>query len=163
MWLALTPHMFRCLSHITQRFFWRVSITQAAHIPLRVTTMVAGLLLATMSLLTGCASEDQGGGGSTATPAAASVSLEWQAVQDPSVIAYFVHYGRQSPGQPGSCTYESSMYVDSPSATVPNLDPNATYYFAVSAYNGLESPCSEEVSTVTDPPPVSSNQPVPLA
>jgi len=55
------------------------------------------------------------------------------------------------------------MYVDSPSATVPNLDPNTTYYFAVSAYNGLESPCSEEVSTVTAPPASSPNQSVPLA
>jgi hypothetical protein len=116
-----------------------------------------------MPLLTGCAPEQQDGSGSTATPAAATASLEWLPVQDPSVIAYFVHYGRQSPGQPGSCTYESSMYVDSPSATVPDLDPNTTYYFAVSAYNGLESPCSEEVSTVTAPPASLPNQSVPLA
>jgi hypothetical protein len=46
------------------------------------------------------------------------------------------------------------MYVASPSATVTNLNPNTRYYFTVSAYNGLESACSSEVSTVTDPPSV---------
>ena len=86
-----------------------------------------------------------GGAGTTA-------SLAWSPVQDPSVYGYFVHYGRQSPGQPGSCSYESSMYVDSPSATVTNLDPDTLYHFTVSAYNDLESACSNEVSTVTSPP-----------
>ena len=134
------------------------------NLPLRLTTIVVGLLLTTIPLLTGCAPDQQTSSGSPGAAATtASASLEWQPVQDPSVIAYFVHYGRQSPGQPGSCAYESSMYVDSPSATVPNLDPHTTYYFAVSAYNGLESPCSEEVSTVTTPPPTLPGGPVPLA
>lgn len=191
MWFALPSTMFRCLPHTThevartkstpravpsmcmeqslislsatERFFRWISVTRTAPIPLPLTAIVVGLFVAIMPLLTGCAPEQQTGSGSTATPAAATASLEWLPVEDPSVIAYFVHYGRQSPGQPGSCTYESSMYVDSPSATVPDLDPNTTYYFAVSAYNGLESPCSEEVSTVTAPPPSFSNQPVPLA
>ena len=44
------------------------------------------------------------------------------------------------------------MSVDSPSATITDLDPNTLYYFAVSAYNGLESACSNEVSTLTPPP-----------
>ena len=123
---------------------------------------MVGLLLTMIPLLTGCAPEQQTSSGATATPVGATASLEWEPVQDPSVIAYFVHYGHQSPGQPGSCNYESSMYVDSPSATVPDLDPNTTYYFAVSAYNGLESPCSEEVSTITAPSSL-PNQPVPLA
>jgi hypothetical protein len=148
---------------IMQQFFARPGVTKSARIPLPLTAMLVGLLLATMPLLTGCAPEQQTGSGSTATPAAATASLEWLPVEDPSVIAYFVHYGTQSPGQPGSCTYESSLYVESPSATVPNLDPNTTYYFAVSAYNGLESPCSEEVSTVTAPPTPLPNQSVPLA
>jgi len=43
------------------------------------------------------------------------------------------------------------MHVTSPSATITNLDPDTRYYFTVSAYNGLESACSSEVSTVTDP------------
>lgn len=119
--------------------------------------IVAGLLLTTMSFLTGC-----GGGGETGsdptvkvTPGSGSVgataSLDWNPVQDPSVSAYFVHYGRQSPHQSGSCAYENSVSVDSPSATLTNLDPDTHYYFAVSAYNGLESTCSNEVSTVTPP------------
>jgi hypothetical protein len=148
---------------IMQQFFGRARVTKPTSIPLRLTAIVLTLLLTMTPLLTGCAPEEHTGSGSTATPVGATASLEWLPVEDPSVIAYFVHYGRQSPGQPGSCTYESSMYVDSPSATVPNLDPNTTYYFAVSAYNGLESPCSEEVSTVTVPPPVSTGQGTPLA
>jgi hypothetical protein len=35
-----------------------------------------------------------------------------------------------------------------PTATVTGLDPSTHYYFAVSAYNGLSGPCSNEVSTV---------------
>jgi hypothetical protein len=153
--------MFRYLPHTA----YKVTRTKSTPrtVPLPLTAIVVGLFVAIMPLLTGCAPEQETGSGSTATPAAATASLEWLPVQDPSVIAYFVHYGKQSPGQPGSCTYESSMYVDSPSATVPNLDPNTTYYFAVSAYNGLESPCSEEVSTVTESPAPLTNQPVPLA
>jgi hypothetical protein len=50
------------------------------------------------------------------------------------------------------------MYVASPSATVINLDPDTLYYFTVSAYNGLESACSSEVSTVTDPLSVQTDQ-----
>lgn len=136
-----------------QCFLLRPRVTKTPHMPLRLTTIVAGILLSIMPLLTGC-----GGGGEadsqpsiTTAPGSAGVtaSLEWSPVQDPSVSTYFVHYGRQSPGQQGSCAYESSMPVDSPSATITNLDPNTLYYFTVSAYNGLESPCSNEVSTVT--------------
>jgi Fibronectin type III domain len=148
---------------IKQQSSGLVRVTKTANRPLRLTAIVVGLFLTMMPLLTGCAPEQQTGSGSTATPAAATASLQWDPVQDPSVIGYFVHYGRQSPGQPASCTYESSMYVDSPSATVESLDPNTLYYFTVSAYNGLESPCSEEVSTVTAPPPASTGQGIPLA
>jgi len=115
--------------------------------PRRLTVIIAGLLLTTMSFLTGC-----GGGGETGsdpTVKGVTASLDWNPVPDPSVSAYFVHYGRQSPHQPGSCAYEHSVSVDSPSATLTNLDPDTRYYFAVSAYNGLESACSNEVSTVT--------------
>jgi hypothetical protein len=118
--------------------------------PLRLTSIVAGLLLTMMPLLTGCGGGETGSEPSVA-PVGATASLAWSPVPDPSVIAYFVHYGRQSPGLQGSCAYESSISVDSPSATVTNLDPNTRYYFTVSAYNGLESACSNEVSTVTDP------------
>jgi hypothetical protein len=124
--------------------------------PLRLTAVVAGFLLMMMPFLTGCAGEGETGGQPivTVTPASgasATASLAWSPVPDPSVSTYFVHYGRQSPGQPGSCTYESSMQVSSPSATVTNLEPSTVYYFTVSAYNGLESACSNEVSTETPP------------
>ena len=153
-------------SSTNTQLFPRIKPTKTTDAPVRLTTIIVGLLLTMTSLLTGC-----GGGGETgsdpsvtvtpgssgggSTPAAgATASLAWSPVPDPTVIAYFVHYGRQSPGQPGSCAYESSMYIDSPSATVTNLDPNTLYYFTVSAYNGLESACASEVSTVTPPPSV---------
>jgi hypothetical protein len=137
-----------------KHLFPQTRIIESALIPLRLTALVACLLLTMMPFLTGCGGGGGGGWSDGSAPAAdtgATASLAWSPVQDPSVYAYFVHYGRQSPGQPGSCTYESSMYVASPSATVTNLDPNTLYYFTVSAYNGQESPCSSEVSTVTPP------------
>ena len=150
------------MSDLTKQQFFlpRTRVTETARIPLRLTPIVAGLLLTMMSFLTGCGG---GGGGETGSQptvtvapasAGATASLAWSPVPDPSVSSYFVHYGRQSPNQSGSCTYESSMSVASPSATVTNLDPNTVYYFTVSAYNGLESSCSNEVSTVTPPPSV---------
>ena len=152
------------MSDLTKKqFFLRTGVTKTARIPRRLTAIVTGLLLTMMPFLTGCGG---GGGGETgsvpsAAPVGATASLAWSPVQDPSVSAYFVHYGRQSPNQSDSCTYESSMYVASPSdtatnvsATVTNLEPNTLYHFTVSAYNGLESACSTEVSTVTPPPSV---------
>jgi hypothetical protein len=134
-----------------KEFFPLTTISKSAWQQLHLTTIVAGLLLSMIPFLTGCGGED-GGAGDAPAPAAATgidASLAWQPVQDPSVSGYFVHYGRQSPGQAGSCAYEGSTYSDSPSATVTNLEPETLYYFTVSAYNGLESACSSEVSTVT--------------
>ena len=123
--------------------------------PLRITAIVASFLLMMMSFLTGCG----GGDGDPAFRAAgASVALSWQPVEDPSISTYFIHYGHQSSGQPGSCEYEGSTSVDSPSATVTNLEPNTLYYFAVSAYNGQQSACSNEVSTVTPPLSIQTDQ-----
>lgn len=139
-----------------QCFLSRTRVTETVHMPLRLTTVVAGLLLMMMPFLTGCG----GDGGESAPQTGATASLAWSPVPDPSVSAYFVHYGQQSPGHPGSCAYESSMNVDSPSATITNLEYNTFYYFTVSAYNGLESACSNEVSTVTPlPPPSVQNDP----
>ena len=133
---------------------------------LRLTTIIAGLLLTMIPLLTGCGGGGEtgsdpsvtvtpgNGGGGSAAPVGATASLAWSPVPDTSIIAYFVYYGRVSPGTPGNCSYESSVQVTSPSATVTNLDSNTLYYFTVSAYNGLESACSSEVSTVTPPPSV---------
>ena len=140
-----------------QFFLARTRVTEAACIPLRLTAIVAGLLLMMMPFLSGCGGD---GEGQASTPADTGItaSLAWSPVQDPSVDSYIVRYGRQSPDQSGSCEYESSMRVTSPSATVTNLEPNTLYYFTVSAYNDLESTCANEVSIVTDPLSVQTDQ-----
>ncbi|MCC6140842.1 MAG: fibronectin type III domain-containing protein [Nitrospira sp.] len=110
------------------------------------------MLLTICTLLTGC-----GGGGGEGAPAVSTssgsalptASLAWNPISDSSIIGYYVHYGRQSPGQSGSCSYEAAQFVESPNTTISDLQPNTRYYFTVSAYNGLESACSSEVSTVT--------------
>ena len=145
------------MSDLTKQLCPRVRTTVASCIPLRLTAFVTGILLSIMPLLlTGCGGGGGGETGSTpsAAPAGVTASLAWHPVQDPSIIGYFVHYGRHSPNQSGSCAYENSMHVTSPEATLTNLEPDTRYYFTVSAYNGLESPCSSEVSTVTDSLPV---------
>ena len=147
------------MSDLTKKqLFPQSGVTGTARMPRYLTAIVTGFLLTIMPLLTGCGGGGETGGQPTVTEAPASAgataSLAWSPVPDPSVSAYFVHYGRQSPNQSGSCAYESSMHADSPSATITNLDPNTTYYFTVSAYNGLESACSTEISTVTPSPSV---------
>jgi len=114
------------------------------------------ILLTGFTLLTGC-----GGGGENGAPAVstsagqtgATASLAWNPVQDPTINGYYVHYGRTSTGQSGSCSYEDQQFVSSPNVTITNLDHNTRYFFAVSAYNGLESACSNEVSTITPTSP----------
>ncbi|WP_455379022.1 fibronectin type III domain-containing protein [Petrachloros mirabilis] len=90
-----------------------------------------------------------GSGGSVA--AGATVSLSWDPVPDASVVGYVVHYGKVSPNSSGSCAYDQSQFTPSPSAALSGLTPSTTYFFAVSAYNGLEGVCSNEVLTVTQP------------
>lgn len=52
---------------------------------------------------------------STETPPSGAVSLAWNAVQNQTISAYEVHYGKQpSPGPPGDCTYSDSMQVPAP-------------------------------------------------
>ena len=109
---------------------------------------MSSLVLAVfLASLTGCGGGEEGGGG----PAGAMVSLGWEPVQHPTPIAYTVYYGKQSAGGQGACNYENSFDVSDPFATVTGLDPDTTYYFAVTASNehGNRSHCSEEVSTVT--------------
>lgn len=135
----------------------RTRVTETARKPLHLTALVTGLLLSLMPFFTGCSGETGNQSVGTGVPssgASATASLTWDPVTDPSVSAYFVHYGQQSPGQEGSCIYENSISVDSSSATITSLDPNTLYYFTVSAYNGLESACSNEVSIVTAPAPI---------
>jgi hypothetical protein len=125
-------------------------VTETVRMPLCLSAIVTGLLLMMIPFLTGCGG-DEGGGAPAPAAKGATASLEWTPVPDRSVYAYFVHYGQKSPGHHGSCNYEASMWVDSPSATITDLDPNTRYYFTVSAYNGRESVCSNEVSIVTPP------------
>jgi hypothetical protein len=131
------------------QFSPRTRAKESAWIPLRLTAIVAGLLLMALPFLPGCGEGEQTGSEPSAAPVGATTSVTWDPIQDPSVSDYFVHYGRQSPGHPGSCAYESSMQVVFPPATVTNLDPNTLYYFTIRAYNGRESACSREVSFVT--------------
>ena len=123
---------------------------------------IIALALFTGSIFSGCGSGDgggfsfnappfnapQGGDASSAPTGPASASLAWDPVG--GVMGYIVHYGSQSPGSPGSCTYAHSAFSATPTATVTGLEADTTYYFAVSSYNGLESACSSEVSAVTN-------------
>lgn len=121
---------------------------------MRSNTRVLSFLLSVciMTVLPGCGGDSGDPAiSSSASPTGAVVSLAWDPVQDPTVYAYHVHYGRQSTGQPGSCSYSDSVSVSSPSVAIDGLDPDTRYYFAVSAYNGVNGPCSNEVSTVTPP------------
>jgi len=91
----------------------------------------------------------------TSTPTGATARLTWDTNPDPKVAGYAVYYGRQSSGNPGSCSYEESQSVESPPAIITGLDPNTPYFFAISAYGDeggdSESPCSNEVLVVTPP------------
>ena len=86
-------------------------------------------------------------------PTGATAQLNWEASTDPNVLGYFVHYGKQSPGVYGSCSYEHSQRVGPPPATITELDPNTPYFFAISAFSESESeeetPCSNEIIVVT--------------
>jgi subtilisin-like proprotein convertase family protein len=80
--------------------------------------------------------------------AVADVKLAWDANTEPDVTGYFVYYGTVG----GNYT----EYLDAgntTSASVPNLNPNSTYYFVVTAYNaeGAVSSPSNEVSAVSAP------------
>ena len=98
------------------------------------------------------------GDGEDPTISAASTStgstaqLNWDASVDPHVAGYYVYYGKESPGISGSCSYEETQAVDTPSATISGLEPNTQYFFAISAYGDeSESPCSNELRVVTPP------------
>jgi len=61
-------------------------------------------------------------------------SLQWDPVNDSSVVGYYIHYGRQSPGQASSCAYDDVKFVTTSSGPVTGLDTGTFYYFAVSVY-----------------------------
>jgi hypothetical protein len=111
-------------------------------------SIVLGLIFVALA---GCGADDGPGPtiSTNPTPTGATVSLVWDPVNDSSVIGYYIHYGKQSPNQPGSCAYDQEQFVSSAQGTVTDLDSGLTYYFAVSAYNGVEGDCSNEVFTDT--------------
>ncbi len=84
--------------------------------------------------------------GQLPTFALQSVTLAWDASPDPTVLGYNVYYGA------ASGTYTNKVdAVNATSATISNLVEGVTYYFAVTAYNGvgLESdPSNEAIYTV---------------
>ncbi|MCP9454575.1 MAG: fibronectin type III domain-containing protein [Nitrospira sp.] len=115
-----------------------------------VRSAVTGIVASISLFFTACGTgNEQGLMTSSLSATGAAVTLAWDPVADPTVIGYYIHYGKQSPNQVGSCTYEESQFVATPQGTVTDLDPNSTYYFAVSAYNGIHSPCSNEVQVTT--------------
>ena len=89
----------------------------------------------------------------TSTPTGVTAQLTWDASTDPEVQGYFIHYGKRSPGEYGSCSYDESQRVGTPPATITGLEPNTPYFFAISAFGESESeaetPCSNEVLIVT--------------
>jgi len=104
--------------------------------------------------LAGCGIMDMGSEqgptvSTTSSATGATASLTWDRVEDPSVTGYYIHYGKRSPNLSGSCLYDHRVFVSSSEGTVTDLDLASTYYFAVSAFNGMEGNCSNEVSTTT--------------
>ena len=72
-----------------------------------------------------------------------SVSVAWDASTGTSVAGYILHYGT------ASGVYTNSVNVGNQlTATIPDLQDSATYYFVVTARdaNGLESVPSNEIS-----------------
>ncbi len=98
------------------------------------------LLVLLIVPLNGCGQDDTGG---------AVASLSWSPVNSASPLTYTVHYGASSTLQAGACDYEHSVDVPEPHAMVTGLEFDTQYYFAVSAFNGQRSLCSEEVSKRT--------------
>jgi hypothetical protein len=101
--------------------------------------MLSTLLVVLIVLLNACGEEEPG----------AVASLSWNPVPSASPISYTVHYGKSSSAQSGACNYEYSADVAEPQALITGLEFDTQYYFAVSAFNGQRSLCSQEVSKRT--------------
>jgi hypothetical protein len=89
------------------------------------------------------------------SPTEATARLTWAVNPDPTVTGYRVYYGKESSGEPGSCSYETSQSVEAPPAIITGLEPNTPYFFAISAFGGeegeAESHCSNEVLMIPSP------------
>ncbi|HWF19513.1 MAG TPA: fibronectin type III domain-containing protein [Verrucomicrobiae bacterium] len=72
-----------------------------------------------------------------------SFTLAWNPSPDPTVAGYVVYYGTSS----GNYTTRMDVGTNT-TATITNLQPGVTYYFAVTDYNsdGVESAPSGEIS-----------------
>jgi hypothetical protein len=115
-----------------------------------VSSLRLGLMLvALLALLSGCGGENETG--IHIGPQGGQATLTWIPVAGDNVVGYVVHYGTASSQSNGSCGYEQALFVSSPEAFIGGLAENTTYYFAVSAYNGIEGPCSDEVSKYVGP------------
>jgi hypothetical protein len=106
-------------------------------------------------LVAGLEGEDNPMISSPFSPAEATARLTWAVNPDPTVTGYHVYYGKESSGEPGSCSYETSQSVEAPPAIITGLEPNTPYFFAISAFGGeegeAESPCSNEVLIISSP------------
>lgn len=113
-------------------------------------------------LLLGCGGGEDGFAGTSAT-------LSWDPVAYAGQVSYSVHYGKNSSGGSGSCSYEHTVDVAEPYAFIAGLEPNTQYYFAVTVVvDGQRSLCSDEVSKMTSEtelrigdPPVDVHSPSP--
>jgi hypothetical protein len=89
------------------------------------------------------------------SPTEATARLTWAVNPDPTVTGYRVYYGKESSGEPGSCSYETSQSVEASPAIITGLKPNTPYFFAISAFGGeegeAESPCSNELLMISSP------------
>lgn len=127
-----------------------LSVNQYSSIFLSLCLVVmAGMLTACGGDLQDSFSPSSAPGGGGSIGARAVATLAWDPVQDSTVYGYFVHYGKQSGGGSGNCPVGNSMFVSQPHVSITNLENGTQYFFSVSSYNGTESGCSNEVTTVT--------------
>jgi hypothetical protein len=78
-----------------------------------------------------------------------AVQVNWNPSPGTNTTGYYIYYGKQPSGELGSCSYGESQAVEAPPATIAGLEPNTPYYFAISAFNEAESPCSIEFMLIT--------------
>ena len=105
--------------------------------------------------------------GTYASCLAVSVVLKWDPNTDADLAGYKVYYKADSPAMPfdgvGAASGASPVDVrNQTNVTISGLDPNHSYYFAVTAYNssGVESGYSNIIAiTESAPPTVSITSP----
>jgi len=100
---------------------------------------------------------------SVAVSHARDVTLQWSAVIDTTVTGYKLYYNADKVGPPfsGTGSTQGASPIDVQkvtSATVTGLDPNRSYYFAITAYNaaGTQSPYSNGVNVLEGIAPTAS-------